>query len=59
MILFESGDYMTATVEFEAVDENSEIGLLSVPRHVAIIMDGNGRWLKAVVFRVLKGIGAV
>ncbi|KZL26739.1 isoprenyl transferase [Pseudovibrio sp. WM33] len=35
---------MAASVEFEAVDANSEIGLLSVPRHVAIIMDGNGRW---------------
>ncbi|KZL21881.1 Ditrans,polycis-undecaprenyl-diphosphate synthase ((2E,6E)-farnesyl-diphosphate specific) [Pseudovibrio axinellae] len=35
---------MTASVEFQAVDANSEIGLLNVPRHVAIIMDGNGRW---------------
>ncbi|GHB35525.1 isoprenyl transferase [Pseudovibrio japonicus] len=38
---------MTATVEFEAVDVNSEIGLMSVPRHVAIIMDGNGRWAQS------------
>ncbi|SDR07202.1 isoprenyl transferase [Pseudovibrio sp. Tun.PSC04-5.I4] len=35
---------MAASVEFEALDTNSEIGLLNVPRHVAIIMDGNGRW---------------
>ncbi len=38
---------MTASVDFEAVDENSEIGLLNVPRHVAIIMDGNGRWAQS------------
>lgn len=37
---------MVATLNLEALDAERDAGELSVPRHVAIIMDGNGRWAK-------------
>lgn len=44
-----SGDARAATVERQpmAREQALGIGLSKVPRHVAIIMDGNGRWARA------------
>ena len=35
---------------------NNDLDLHNIPEHVAIIMDGNGRWAKNVKCQELKGI---
>ena len=36
-----------ATKPRKIVMETDELDMTSIPRHIAIIMDGNGRWAKA------------
>ena len=38
-----------------APDASAELELASRPKHVAIIMDGNGRWAKKRLLNRIKG----
>ena len=44
--LFDGVLYSISPISIEMTDLKSQINLEKLPQHVAIIMDGNGRWAK-------------
>lgn len=44
---------------FEFLKEKIKIDKEKMPQHIAIIMDGNGRWAKKEGFHVQRGTGLV